>query len=83
MKKALQKHENKANAKLVCFLRNIVYVIVWEGLRALPKHLKYKREGTETLPYVFGYWMLDAEGINAFPTLNTDNVGNGFIRSAD
>ena len=25
--------------------------------------------------------MLDAEGINAFPTLNTDNVGNGFIRS--
>ena len=23
-----------------------------------------------------------AEGINAFPTLNTDNVGNGFIRSA-
>ena len=26
--------------------------------------------------------MLDAEGINAFPTLKTDNVGNGFIRSA-
>ena len=24
---------------------------------------------------------LDAEGINAFPTLKTDNVGNGFILS--
>ena len=28
-----------------------VFVFVGEGLCALPKHLKYKREGTETLPY--------------------------------
>ena len=81
MKKALQKHENKANAKLVCFLRNIVYVIVWEGLRALPKHLKYKREGTETLPYVFGYWMLDAEGINAFRNRGVKRQGEPTLQN--
>ena len=28
-----------------------VCVFVGEGLCALPKHLEYKREGTETLPY--------------------------------
>ena len=43
-----------AFAKLVCFLRDnsgFVCVFVGEGLCALPKHLEYKREGTETLPY--------------------------------
>ena len=81
MKKAMQKHENKANAKLVCFLRKIVYVLVGEGLRALPKHLKYKREGTETLPYVFGYWMLDAEGINAFRNWGVKRRGDTTLQN--
>ena len=43
-----------AFAELVCFLRDkswFVCVFVGEGLCTLPKHLEYKREGTETLPY--------------------------------
>ncbi|MGN0451122.1 MAG: hypothetical protein ACI4FN_03250 [Acutalibacteraceae bacterium] len=34
-------------------------MLVGEGLCALQKHLKYKREGTETLPYELRRWILD------------------------
>ena len=59
-----QKHKLGKSTKIkllpsLCVFRRtnwgFVCVFVVEGLCALPKHLKYKREGTETLPYVFRY----------------------------